>query len=98
MPNGGTWDRFWFVIMGFHEKYGHWPTRVIATPWVRDAIWEHLSSEDRGKLESRLKLVSGDPLNGLAAEDDEGAAYDYAGPAGGGNHSERFEWFGIDWD
>jgi hypothetical protein len=95
MPNGGSWDRFWFTIMGFRAEYGRWPTRVLLPSGVRDVVEAHLKPDDRARLKEKLSIL---PATALAAEDESGARYDYTGPAGGGHHLERQEWFGIDWD
>ena len=95
MPNGGSFDRFWFTVMGFRAMYGHWPTRVLLPRVVLEVVEAHLKPADMARLREKLALV---PAQDLSAEDDFGARYDYAGPAGGDHHAERQEWFGIDWD
>ena len=95
VPNGGSWDRFWFTIMGFRAEYGRWPTRVLWPAVVQEAVEGHLMHADLASLKEKLVL---EPAADLAAEDNSGAHYDYAGPAGGGHHAERQAWFGIDWD
>ena len=95
MPNGGSWDRFWFTIMGFRAEYGRWPTRVLWPSVVQEVVEAHLKPDDQARLREKLSLI---PATTLAAEDETGAHYDYKGPAGGGDHSERLEWFGIEWD
>ena len=95
MANGGSWDRFWFTIMGFRSEYGRWPTRVLWPSVVRDSVEKRLGPEDLLRLRERLTLI--DSFD-LAAEDASGARYDYRGPAGGDYQKERQEWFGIDWD
>jgi hypothetical protein len=95
MPNGGNWDRFWFTIMGFRAEYGRWPTRVLWPEVVEKVVEAHLTPDDHALLKEKLTLI---PWAALAAEDETGAHYDYAGPAGGGHHAERLEWFRIEWN
>ena len=94
MPNGGSWDRFWFVLVGFRNEFGHWPTRVRLPIHVVEALAAHLSPTDRAKVEAKLELVPGDAL---VAEDDEGARYEYMGPTT--PLQERpSDWLRIKWD
>lgn len=95
MPNGGNWDRFWFTIMGFRAEHGHWPTRMLLPTSIQEAVEAHLNPADLSRLNGKLGFVIADEL---AAEDDGGKRYIYAGPAGASHHKERQEWFGIDWD
>ncbi len=95
MPNGGSWDRFWITIVGFRAKHGRWPTRVLWPVVVRDVVEGHLSAAELSRLREKLALLLADDL---AAEDDLGGRYEYAGPTSGGYESERQEWFGVDWD
>ena len=80
MANGGSWDRFWFTIAGFYEEYGRWPTKVLWPEVVQGSVEAHLNPSELKRLQEKLVFI---PATGLAAEDDIGGHYDYAGPAGG---------------
>ena len=96
MPNGGNWDRFWFVIMGFRVEYGRWPTRVIAPEVTAQDVKRHLGASGLARLRQRLTIEASD--FGLSALDESGARYDYNGPVVCDLHQERMDWFGIAWD
>ena len=72
MPNGGSWDRFWYTITGFNITYGRWPTRVLLSGVVLDSIRAHLRRQgvdapedlDEARLRAqvaRLAVVRGAP-------------------------------------
>lgn len=95
MPNGGSWDRFWFVLLGFCGEFGQWPTRLVAPRVVQDALAAHLSPSDLAKVKAKLDIVLGEEL---IAQDTTGREYRYKGPPERRPSEDPEEWLGIKWD
>lgn len=94
MPNGGGWDRFWFTLIGFHMRHGHWPTSVTLPDIVADAVASHLTEQDLARLTSKLQLKRG---TRLLAEDDLKVRYEYCGPPQGSEWPDPQSWLGVKW-
>ena len=77
MPNGHdkNFVRLCLAIEGFHDRYGHWPTRVRLSPGVLDNLRSIFSADDFEKLSSKIELAAGG--TGMVAEDDAGGNYSY---------------------
>ncbi len=96
MPNGGTWDRFWFTVCGFHERFGRWPTRVVASFPLQPLLTGHLSTDEITRLEAKLRVIEDRYATApLAAEDESGARYEYRGPTAWSSRGEVESYFGI---
>jgi hypothetical protein len=93
MPNGGSWDRFWFVLLGFFGEFGQWPTRVVV-PRPVQSVLASLPQSDLAKLKAKLDIVEGDELT---AQDGTGREYRYQGPVEGRPSGELQEWLGVKW-
>lgn len=96
MANGGSWDRFWFTLVGFNTAFGRWPTRIHMPEMVWDQVRAHLTPADLVQLEARLKVILGG--DDLMAEDEEGARHVYDGPPQGRPTSSPEAWLGIRWN
>jgi hypothetical protein len=95
MPNGGNWDRFWLVLLGFRGQFGRWPTRLVAPRVVQDALAAHLSPSEIAKVKTKLEIVLGDAL---IAQDIAGLEYRYSDPPERRPGEDPQEWLGIKWD
>jgi hypothetical protein len=95
MPNGGSWDRFWFTVIGFNVEFGRWPTLIRLPSSVLEEVTAHLGPPAFERLKEKLAFVSGFDL---VAEDDTGATYAYAGPPEGAPTERPEDWFGVSRD
>jgi hypothetical protein len=95
VPNGGSWDRFCFVLLGFYGEFGRWPTRMVAPRVVLDTLAAHLSPSDLAKVNAKLEVVLGEEL---VAQDAAGREYRYVGPPERPPIKDVQEWLGIMWD
>ena len=92
MPNGGSWDRFWFTVGGFRARFGLWPTRVRLYDQVINTVAAHLSADELAALASKVELIVGEEF---AAEDEQGHVFPYDGPGGKLSLDGVDEWLGF---
>lgn len=95
MPNGGSWDRFWFVLVGYRVQFGEWPTQLTIPDVVQEALSAHLSQSDLDKIRSKLDLVEGMEL---IARDSAGREYRYQGPPERRPDADPQVWLGVRWE
>jgi hypothetical protein len=85
---GGNLARLLETLNGFHEKYGHLPTKVrLANEMLETLRVKHLTPLGFQLLQAKLQFSDSD--DGIRAEDDAGLAFDYSKEGWSGRRSPK---------